>query len=451
MTAEADGAVDVARALDHGRWTGFQKWVLALASLAFAVDGLANQVLGIAIPDLIKAWDVPREAFATVRAIGLVGVAIGASGGGVLGDRYGRRAGLIASALLFGAGTMAGVLAHGPDGLIWSQLVSGLGIGAALPNGAALISEFTPLKSRPLAIALGMVFIPVGGVLASLLGTLVLVGWGWKGVFLIGGAAPLLAALLFLLALPESPRFLLGRPGRRAELAGLLARCGVETRPDAVLSEPASAQARTSLGALLGRGMIGDTLAIWASFFLCLLASYTMFSWVPAMLRQQGFPLVATSQGSLFFSIGGVTGGVLGGWLIQTVGSRLSVPALALGGVAGALALGLGHYGPEQGIVPIGLALFVEGVFIAGLNTGIYTLAAHAYPPFARATGVGAAAGVGRIGAVISSYTGAWSLTLWGASGYFILIAGAIAATLVAIALVRNQIPAAAPAAAPAG
>src|SRR5689334_10566308 len=129
MSSEAAGAIDVGRALDHGRWTGFQKWVLVLASLAFAVDGLANQVLGIAIPDLIKAWGVSREAFAPVRALGLIGVAIGASVGGVLGDRFGRRAGLIGSILLFGAATAAGAKAQGPGELIWFQLVSGLGIG----------------------------------------------------------------------------------------------------------------------------------------------------------------------------------------------------------------------------------------------------------------------------------------------------------------------------------
>ena len=447
MSAEAAAAIDVGRALDHGRWTGFQKWVLVLASLAFAVDGLANQVLGVAIPALIKDWHASRAAFAPIAATGLIGVAIGATLGGVLGDRIGRRIGLIGSILVFGAATAASAWAAGPSSLLWLRLVAGLGIGGAIPNGAALISEFTPLKSRTWAISIGMVFIPVGGVLAGLAGTIVLESMGWKGVFVIGGLTPILTGLLFAAVLPESPRFLLRQPGHRQQLLRLLARCGCEADDKSTLVEEVADPSRTSVGALLGPAMLKDTLAIWAAFFFCLLASYTMFSWIPTMLLGQGFSLKATSEGSLVFNIGGVLGGVIGGWLIQQLGSRISVPVLALGGVAGALALGLGHYEAAQGMSAIGVALFVEGVFIAGLHNGMYTLAAHAYPSFARATGVGAAAGVGRIGAVVSSYTGVLSLQLAGASGYFVVIAGAIGLSLISIVLVRNQIPSSARAA----
>jgi MFS transporter, AAHS family, 4-hydroxybenzoate transporter len=434
-------AIDIGQTLDAGLWSRYQKWLLAFAALAFGVDGLANQVLGLALPALIADWHLSRGAFAPVAALGLIGVAIGAAIGGILGDRVGRRVGLIGSVLLFGIMTTATTFVDGMSGLLVLRLLAGLGIGGAIPNGAALISEFTPFRHRSVAIAIGMVFIPVGGLLAGILGTYALPAFGWRGLFLVSGALPVLLALLFMFVLPESPRFLARHEHRRVELRVLLERCGHRFAVDAVFLDP-NLQNRTSpFGALFGAGMLGNTLALWLGFFFCLLASYTMFSWVPTMLAGQGFGLAMTSVGMTAFNLGGVVGGVAGGWLIGRFGSRASVIALAAGSVAGALWLGLMPAEPGLGIARMLCSLVVEGVFIAGLHNGLYTLAAFIYPPFVRATGVGAAAAVGRIGAVLSSFTGVLTLEWAGAAGYFIVIAGATAVALVSVALVRTHIP----------
>lgn len=431
--------IDLNHVLDEGDWSAYQKRLLVLAALAFAVDGLANQVLGLAVPALIGAWHAPREAFAPVAALGLVGVAVGTALGGMFGDRFGRRAGLIGSVLLFGLMTAGTAAADGLVPLMWLRLLAGLGIGGAIPNGAAIISEFTPLRQRSLAIALGMLFIPVGGVLAGAIGTFALASLGWRELFLICGVLPVLLAVVFVLALPESPRYLARWPHRRTDLIALLHRCGQQLSDDCEFHEE-SEKRRTPLKLLFTRTLVGETLLLWVAFFFCLLASYTMFSWVPTMLMGQGFGLAMTSTGMTVFNIGGMLGGVSGGWMIGRFGSRFSVPGLAVGSVFGALALGLLPINPHH--LPVALsALVLEGVFIGGLHNGLYTLAAYIYPPFARATGVGAAAGVGRIGAVLSSYTGVITLRLAGASGYFIVIAAACGIAFLATALIRQRIP----------
>jgi MFS transporter, AAHS family, 4-hydroxybenzoate transporter len=440
MHSPAARIVDLNHALDEGHWSAYQKRLLVLAALAFAVDGLANQVLGLAVPALIGAWHTPREAFAPVAALGLIGVALGTAIGGMLGDRFGRRAGLIGSVLLFGVMTACTAAVNGLAALMWLRLLAGLGIGGAIPNGAAIISEFTPLRQRSLALALGMLFIPVGGVLAGAIGTLALASLGWRELFLICGVLPVALALIFVVALPESPRYLARWPHRRADLIALLQRCGQGVGTDCEFREGESGKRRTPLKLLFARAIVGETLLLWVGFFFCLLASYTMFSWVPTMLMGQGFSLSMTSTGMTIFNIGGMLGGVTGGWMIGRFGSRLSVPALAAGSVLGALALGLLPIDPHR--APLALsALILEGVFIGGLHNGLYTLAAYIYPPFARATGVGAAAGVGRIGAVLSSYTGVITLKLAGASGYFIVIAAACGIAFLATALIRERIP----------
>jgi MFS transporter, AAHS family, 4-hydroxybenzoate transporter len=448
MHAPAARIVDLNRALDEGEWSAYQKRLLVLAALAFAVDGLANQVLGLAIPALIATWHAPREAFAPVAALGLIGVAVGTAIGGMLGDRFGRRAGLIGSVLLFGVMTAGSAAVNGLAPLMWLRLAAGLGIGGAIPNGAAIISEFTPLGQRSLALALGMLFIPVGGVLAGAIGTFALASLGWRALFLICGVLPIVLALVFAVALPESPRYLVRWPHRRPELIALLHRCGQRVGSDSEFHEGDSGERRTPLKLLFVRAIVGDTLLLWVGFFFCLLASYTMFSWVPTMLLGQGFGLSMTSTGMTIFNLGGMLGGVTGGWMIGRFGSRLSVPGLGAGAVFGALALGLLPISPHHLAFALS-ALILEGVFIGGLHNGLYTLAAYIYPPFARATGVGAAAGVGRIGAVLSSYTGVITLKLAGASGYFIVIAAACGISFLATAFIRERIPRSAARAAP--
>jgi len=432
--------LDVGAAIDAGRWSPFQKLALGLIALAFAVDGIANQALGLAIPALIADWHVPRAAFASVAGAGLIGVTIGAALGGMLGDRFGRRPGLIVSVLVFGLMTLAAAYVGNLNQLMLVRFVDGIGIGAALPNGAALIAELTPFRRRSLAIALGMVCIAVGGLLASVIATFTLAELGWRGYFLIAGAVSVIVSLLFIVVLPESPLFLARRSHRRAALLRLLRRSGIEVADDCELVDKSPAREQMPLATLLETGMRRNTLALWAGFFSCLLASYTMFSWAPTMLSTLGFDVSKASLGMSAFSLGGVIGGLLGGWLITKIGSRVSVLGLAAGTALGALVLGgLTNQWPEFKLLLA--ALLFEGVCIAGLTNGVYTLAAHLYPPFAKATGVGAAAAVGRIGAVVSSYTGVLALQLTGASGYFLVIATAGILSFIAIAALRDHVP----------
>ena len=443
MSAQAEpGAVDVARLVNDAPWSTFQKGVLVLAALGYAVDGLANQVLGLAIPALIHDWQATKGDFAPVAAAGLIGVAIGTAAGGVCGDRFGRRVALIGSVLLFGVMTSLTAAVDGIPALLVLRLIAGLGIGGAIPNGTALIAEFTPAHRRSLAIALGMVFIPVGALLSGLLGVSILPSAGWRGLFLIAGLLPLALGIVFLVLLPEFPRFLTRLPHAQDRISRILGRMGHRFPPGTRFSEPPTAHGHTALRALFGSEVRRDTLALWSAFFFCLLASYSMFSWVPTMLAGQGFDLAGTSLGMSAFNFGGLMGGILGGWLIGRFGSRVSVLGMAGGAVAGAVALGVLPFDPGRGFGLVLGVLVVEGVFVAGIHNGIYTLAAHVYPPFVRASGVGTASAVGRLGAVLSSYTGVITLQLGGAESYFVVIAACLGVSLVSLATIRRQIPA---------
>jgi AAHS family 4-hydroxybenzoate transporter-like MFS transporter len=321
--------------------------------------------------------------------------------------------------------------------------VVGLGLGGALPSATAMIAEFTPSRSRSIGIAIGMVTIPVGSMLGSLISAAIIEDFGWRALFTIGGVAPAVLAIGLAWALPESPRFLLGRPQRRAELQRILARAGCAASDDAELTmaEPATSADRAPLAALLGPARRNDTLLLWTAFFLTMLALYTVVSWGPAMLASENFALAFTGSALAAFALGGIAGSVGSGWLVGRFGSRLS--QIALGGsgalVGGVMALSFGNGTPEPGTVLVTIA--VLGFAITGMQNSMYILSAHLYPTAVRGTGVGAALSVARLGAVASAFTGAWAVDLGGGSLYFGVIAVGLALAALTASSVARPVP----------
>lgn len=449
QSADAE-SVNINELLDAARWGGYQKLILVLMSLAYLVDGVANQSLGLAVPALMQDWGLPREAFSSIMAIGLVGLTLGAVVGGMLGDRFGRRTVMIVSTAFFGFMTMAQGWVSNPQELLVLRFLDGVGIGAMIPNGAALISEFTPKRDRPLALAIGITFIAVGGMVSGLIGNLLIGPYGWQGLFEVLGAIGLVVAVVLLIFLPESPVYLANSGGSQEKLRRIALRCGFDVGSGEIVANDlrANATRRSPLSTLFTGGVASSTIFLWLAFFFCLLATYSMFNWVPAMLAGLGFALSTTGLGMTWLSLGGIVGGMGSGWLIKKYGSRLVVLSMSGAGVVMALTLGLLINSGGQALSTILFFLFLIGLFASGLLNGLYTFSAFLYPDSARSTGVGAAAAAGRLGAIASSYAGVVALAIGGASGYFVLIAGSLLVSLVGVALIQRQIPGAAAAAA---
>ena len=89
--AHTTSSIDVGQLLDEGPYTAFQKVVVLLAALSIVMDGFDGQLIGFAVPLIIKEWNVTRAAFAPVVAAGLVGMGIGSACAGLFADRFGRR------------------------------------------------------------------------------------------------------------------------------------------------------------------------------------------------------------------------------------------------------------------------------------------------------------------------------------------------------------------------
>jgi AAHS family 4-hydroxybenzoate transporter-like MFS transporter len=428
--------IDVAACLDHGEWTGYQKRAVLLAALVIVFDGFDNQLLGFAIPAIVKDWHVARAAFAPSVAAGLTGMGVGAAFGGPLGDRTGRRAALILAVIAFAAGTLGTAFVPGLAWLAVLRLIAGLGLGGAFPNATAFAAEFAQLRRRALAVSLTIVCVPLGGMIAGLIAAQVLPSLGWRALFLVGGVLPSALMVLLVFAMPESPGYLVRMKQLWPELGRMLTRMGKPAAANAAYVDTAERRAHpTTLSEIFGPGRLLDTLCIWVAFLCCLMAVFTVFSWLPAMLAAQGLGLAAASAGLTSYNLGGVAGVLIYSALITRFGSR---GPMLLGCVGGAASVCMLRGTVDAAAIRAGFA--VHGFFVNAVQVSAFALAAHLYPAQVRSTGVAFAYTFGRIGPLVGAFTGA-ALIQAGSTAYLNFLAASMVATFLALALLRNHIP----------
>jgi MFS transporter, AAHS family, 4-hydroxybenzoate transporter len=435
-TMAKNGAPSLSSALEAGPWSGLRARAVAFAILAVVIDGFDIQLLGVAIPALMRDWNVPREAFVPVVAASLIAMSAGTALGGVLGDRLGRRWSLIGSLVLFGGATLAAAAAESVPQFMLARVVAGVGLGGAMPNSVALLSEFTPGRWRSTMVTLGMICTPVGGVLAGLVAALLLEDHGWQVLFVFGGVAPLAVALVLIMVLPESPHFLAAHPMRRAALDRLAAKLGVAvgeiTRED---PRAPRIERRDFFAPRLRR----QTLLVWIQFFGVLTAAYTVFNWFPTLVVNTGLATTLGAAGLAAFNLGGIAGALGGAVLIARNGSRGLTLVFGSCGVLSACVAAYTLLG--GGSTAIVASLFVAGFFIAGLQPLLFAIAANVYPTAIRATGVGTALAVGRIGAIASAALGS-VLIGYGATWFFAFIGVLMIVVTISLAALSDHAPA---------
>jgi AAHS family 4-hydroxybenzoate transporter-like MFS transporter len=431
---------DIGDILDRGAWGMFQKLVVVLAALSIVLDGFDGQLIGFAIPVLIRDWGLVRGDFAPIVTAGLVGMGLGSAFAGLLGDRFGRRRAVILSVLVFGVATACIGFSQNLATVGSLRFVAGLGIGGALPSSTTMAAEFTPARHRTMAVTATIVCVPLGGVLAGLFAGAVLPTLGWRALFWIGGMIPLLLVALLVIGLPESPRFLTRRPLRWDELRSLLGRMGQRVDDDTSFTDITEqvAERRGGVRALFETGRKRDTVGLWLSFFLCLLAVYSAFSWLPTLLTSQGLSVADASAGLTAYNFGGVFGALACAVAISRYGSRWPL-ALCCAGAAGSALVLRDLDVTHAGMLTLWLGM--HGLFVNAVQSTMYAVCAYVYPTNVRATGTASALAFGRLGAIASGVAGATVITLGGGSAYFGMLAVAMTGALLTLLLVRHHIP----------
>lgn len=431
MQTGSQHAISVSSFLDTGRWGTYQKVLTVLAALAIIFDGFDLQILGFAMPSIMREWHLARAAFAPIAALGLVGMGVGSPLAGYCGDRIGRRITIIGCVAIFGAATVATAFCHTLTELGALRTIAGLGVGGALPNASALTAEFAPMRRRAMAVMLTLLCVPIGGMIAGLVAAYILPSMGWRALYMVGGAAPLLIVLLFIVALPESPRYLARLPERRDELIRLMVRMGHAVSAHTVFDTAVETKTeRGHIRWLFAPEFFRDTMGLWLAFFANLVGVYLVFSWLPSLLTSKGLDIAAASSGLSAYNFGGVFGILICTAGVTALGSRRPLLWAAAGGAATALAMELVHITPMGGHALVIGGFGMEGFFAHAVQTTLFALAACVYPTRIRATG----GMLGSLGGAAVIHAG---------SGMFLaVLAGSMVFTFVGLVIVRRHYPA---------
>jgi AAHS family 4-hydroxybenzoate transporter-like MFS transporter len=394
------GQADLDTCLDQARIGPFQILVIVLCGLMVGIDGFNTQVIGLAAPAIASAWHVPAAAFGSVFGLGLLGNAVGTVVIGSAGDRFGRKPVLLASILLFAVVSLLTPFTHSISSLVIIRVISGFGLGGALPGLIAITSDYSPKPVRAKVTALMYCSFPVGSVLGGVASAQMIPTLGWGSVFYLGSVLPLLLLPVFAAVVPESARFL-ALKGDKAGVAKVLARMNSDVEWSGAVSM-ASGPGRASVAGLFANGRALGTTLLWIALFLSLLLSVFMVSWVPLVARASHIDIKSAVLAVSAWNIGGILGAYLIGrfsarfGLIWTIGL-----AYAVGGV-GVAAIGLSG---QSGTILL-LASFISGTFVIGAQMSIIGLAASFYDTSQRATGVGWSLGVGKLGSVVGPMIG---------------------------------------------
>jgi AAHS family 4-hydroxybenzoate transporter-like MFS transporter len=224
------------------------------------------------------------------------------------------------------------------------------------------------------------VCVSFGAMLAGLTAPQVLAAAGWRGLFLVGAALPLLALLAALAGLRESP--------------ALLAQIAVPSAP---------AASGGSLLALLRVPYRERTLRLWLVYGLSAMLLYFLISWLPAFLTAAGWSRSQAPHGIALLQGGGIAGSLVQAWLVDR---RRAITAL-VGAFGMTLVTALLFAVP--GTAPAWpLLLVLMGSGIGGVIMAFIALGAIFYPPAIRVTGFGWAGAVSRVGAVLGPLAGGW-------------------------------------------
>lgn len=431
--------VDVNTVIDREKLSPLQWLIFALGFLVFFCDGLDTGIIGFIAPALLDDWGITKPQLAPVLSAALVGMSIGALISGPLADKFGRKKVIVTTTLLFGLFTVLCGFANSTQELMIYRLITGVGLGAAMPNISTIVSEYMPVKRKAFLTGLAgcgfMLGISCGGILSAYL----LDSLGWKIVIIIGGLLPLLLVLLLIFKLPESVQFLL-KTHQNAKAQQILETIQQQNFVGHVAITAPSNEIQNDqspIKQVLG-SHIWTSSMLWLCCFMSLLVFYLLTSWMPTILKTAGFSTQQFSFIAAIFPFGGVIGAVVMGWYMDKLNPTSVIKSAYL--LAFILFIVAGFVGAN--LVYLGMIVFLLGVLLVGAQSSLLPLAALSYPASCRAVGVSWMHGIGRIGAILGAFYGSIVFTLdLGLSGLFYVLAipTFISFTALSIKVIRER------------
>lgn len=402
-----NNTIDVREVINGPHISGLQKWVVFFCFAIIAIDGFDVVVMGLAAPQIMQEWGVDAKVLGPVLSAALFGLSIGALVAGPLADRFGRKIVLTSSVLFFGIFTVITAFAHDVDQLTLFRFLTGLGLGAAAPNAATLSSEYAPARRRAFFVTLAYCGFSLGAATGGFVAAWMIPAHGWRSVILLGGVLPLVLLPFLIFKMPDSLVFMVNKGVAKDKIRAIVDKItpNVTTATTVFVAGPKLVK-QSALGLVVSRPYLLGTIMLWLSYATVLFLIYLCSSWLPTLIKMNHFSISEAATVTSIFQIGGPVGCLFFGWAMDKFKPH---KVLAIAMLVGAVATyALGQFG--HNLLMLSVCAWVLGFCFNGGSVGMSALATNFYPTQARATGASWMNGIGRIGAILSAFFGAYMI-----------------------------------------
>ncbi|MFF4584927.1 MFS transporter [Streptomyces sp. NPDC001388] len=408
--------------------------VVGLCWLAVLFDGLDMFIYGSVLPHLLetKTFGLTADTAGDLGSYATFGMLVGALTAGTVADRIGRKKLMVGCVVLFSLASGVCALADGVAVFGLGRTLAGVGLGGLLPTAISMVSDYAPRGRAALVIGLLMTAHHAGGILSAYVAKWLIDPVGWRAAFWVC-VVPLLFAPVLAKFLPESLSFLVAK-GRTEEADALAARYDVEL-PAAKSGRRTAADRWDALAGLFRGGEWTQTLLYWLASFGGLLLVYGVATWLPTLMRAEGYALANALTFVVVFNLGGIAGMLVAGRAADRFGApRISAVWFAL------TAAGVSLLSVHMSTSVTMIVVFLTGVFLNSAQTMIYATVSIRSDPDRRATAVGWTSGMGRFGAVFGPWLGGQLLAAghgdWGFTAF--ALAGVSSMVFIGIAALRG-------------
>jgi MFS transporter, AAHS family, 4-hydroxybenzoate transporter len=350
-----------------------QLTTILICFLMNMLDGMDVMVVSYASPSISKNWSISPQSLGLVFSAGLLGMSIGAMLLAPRADKIGRKTMIIICNILMSISVFFTSYADSVEVLTVFRVISGIGIGGMLASTATLSAENAPNTSKDFWVSFVISGYPIGAVLSGLVAAQIIPHYGWESMFKIAGVLSFITLPIVYFFLRESSEYL----------------------------QEAMKNHKTSFATLFYENYRKSTINLWIAIFMAFATLYFLTTWIPKLASVTGLSVELAIYAGTVFNLGAFFGIISQGYFSSKFGLTKTISVYLI--FAAILMLIFGYF---HGSIWVLILFGLIGFGIQGGFVGMYSLAARLYPTEIRATGVGGAVGVGRIGAIVGPLLG---------------------------------------------